>query len=582
MRKDLLSSYEHENRAVVDDMVSGQGCSVYMDRARLADAAAMMLEAGYFLEDITILDISEGIQAQYHFGHWDKKDRVTVRTIAPHDDACFPSISGAYPGADWHERECMDFYPVNFEDHPNPTPLLLPDDMADEHPLSKQDKDRASYFDIVKGHKIIECDANHMLCSCALHLHSAKEEEYPIRCLPEARFKQPDLPSNMRLEVEDGDYYSKYFEEDDSGDRLVLNMGPQHPSTHGVLRIVLEMDGEYVTRAEPVLGYIHRMHEKMGEVKTYHQYLPNMGRVDYLHALAWNHAYCLAVEKITETQLPRRAELLRVITTEFNRLSSHLLWWGAYLLDLGAFTPIMYAFEDRERIMDLLQVLTGSRLTYCYFMFGGVQNDAPAGFTEEARSVIRTLRDRLPMFTALVTDNVILRKRVEEIGIMDRSMCRRYGATGPVLRGSGVAYDVRLNSPYSIYEDFDFEIPAYGGCDAFSRYLVRMDEMAESIRIIGQALDMLSVAKDGHITRKAPNAGFAPPKGEAYAAVEGGRGKIGVYVASDGKKKPYRVKLRSPSFSNLSLFAECAQGSLLADAVSILGSLDLVIPEIDR
>ncbi|WP_250645641.1 NADH-quinone oxidoreductase subunit D [Salidesulfovibrio onnuriiensis] len=386
----------------------------------------------------------------------------------------------------------------------------------------------------------------------------------------------------MRLDVEDGDYYSRHFEQTDQEDRLVLNMGPQHPSTHGVLRIVLEMDGEYVMRADPVLGYIHRMHEKMGEVKNFHQYLPNMGRVDYLHALAWNQAYCLAVEKIAEVEVPRRAELLRIITTELNRISSHLLWWGAYLLDLGAFTPIMYAFEDRERIMDLLQVLTGSRLTYCYFLFGGVMKDAPAGFADEARHVVRTLRDRLPMFTALVTDNVILRKRVEDIGHIGQDMCRRYGATGPVLRGSGVPYDVRLNSPYSLYNELDFEIPAYDGCDALSRYMVRMDEMTESIKIVEQALDQLENADDGHVAKKAPNAGFTPPEGEAYGVVEGARGKIGVYVASNGDKKPYRVKLRSPSFSNLSLFADCAQGSLLADAVSILGSLDLVIPEIDR
>lgn len=581
MRKDLLLSYEAENRAVVDDALSGQGCSVYMDRARLADAAAIMFEQGYHLEDITLLDCSEGIQGQYHFAHWEQGDRVTVRSLAPHEDACFPSISGIFSGADWHERENMDFFPVHYDEHPAPYPLLLPDDMRHEHPLLKKEKDRSSFFDIVSGQKIIECQEDHLLCGCGLHL-SSKQECAPVKCAPELRAKEPAKPSTMRLEVEDGDYYTRHFEESEEDDRLILNMGPQHPSTHGVLRVVLEMDGEYVTRAEPVLGYIHRMHEKMGEVKTFHQYLPNMGRVDYLHALAWNHAYCLAVEKIVGIEVPRRAELLRIITSELNRITSHLLWWGAYLLDLGAFTPIMYAFEDRERIMDLLQRITGSRLTYCYFRFGGVCKDTPDGFVDEAREAVRILRDRMPMFTSLVTDNVILRKRVEEIGIMDPEMCRRYGASGPVLRGSGVAQDVRLNNPYSLYSEFDFTIPVYDGQDAMSRYLVRMDEMLESIRIVEQALDMLDGADDGHLIAKSPNAGFTPPAGEAYAAVEGARGKIGVYVASNGNKKPYRVKLRSPSFSNLNLFAECAQGTLLSDAVSILGSLDLVIPEIDR
>ncbi|WP_054651248.1 NADH-quinone oxidoreductase subunit D [Salidesulfovibrio brasiliensis] len=388
-------------------------------------------------------------------------------------------------------------------------------------------------------------------------------------------------PEAKRLEVEDGDFYSRNFEEG-ADDRLILNMGPQHPSTHGVLRVVLELDGEYVMRADPVLGYIHRMHEKMGEVKQWHQYLPNMGRVDYLHALAWNHAYVQAVEKLAEIEVPRRAEVIRILTSELNRITSHLLWWGAYLLDLGAFTPIMYAFEDRERIMDLLQKVTGSRLTYCSFRFGGVCSDFPDELIPEAREVAKILRERLPMFKALVTDNLILRKRVEDIGIIDDQMCKRYGATGPVLRGSGIACDVRRSDPYSLYPEFDFEVPAYGGQDAFARYLVRMDEMEQSLNIVDQALDMLPGCDDGHIIKKAPRPGFKPPAGEAYGCVEGARGRIGILVASDGDKVPYRIKLRSPSFSNLSLFPECAQGVLLADAVSIMGSLDLVIPEIDR
>ena len=376
-----------------------------------------------------------------------------------------------------------------------------------------------------------------------------------------------------------GDFYTRNFQPTPEENKLVLNMGPQHPSTHGVLRIILEIDGEYILRAEPVLGYIHRMQEKMAEVKTYPQYLPNMGRVDYLHALAWNWAYVGAVEKLMGLEVPERAEYIRVITCELNRINSHLLWWGAYLLDLGAFTPIMYAFADREIVMDILQRITGSRLTYCYYRFGGVSADIDQKFIDDTREFCKYMRGRFPIYKDLVTDNIILRKRVEDIGHINLETCRKYGATGPVLRGSGKPYDVRRAEPYSVYDRFDFEIPVYDEKDALARYLVRMDEMEQSLRIIEQALD--SLPEGDYIHPKTPK-NPKPAKGEAYFAVEGARGKIGVYLVSDGSKSPYRLKLRSPGFSNLSLFAEIARGTLLADAVSILGSLDLVIPEIDR
>jgi NADH-quinone oxidoreductase subunit D len=321
------------------------------------------------------------------------------------------------------------------------------------------------------------------------------------------------------------------------------------------------------------------MHEKMGEVKTYMQYLPNMGRVDYLHALAWNWAYVGAVEKLMGITVPPRAEYIRVITCELNRISSHLLWWGAYLLDLGGFTPILYGFADRERILDILQIVTGSRLTYCYFRFGGVAADVTDEFIALTRQFCRDFTRRLPMYRDLVTGNMILRGRCEEIGVLPPEMARRYGATGPVLRGSGVAYDVRRFEPYSVYDRLAFDIPTGQAGDAMDRYEVRMAEMAQSVRIIEQALAALP---EGHILSPDLPERVIPPKGDVYFAVEGARGKIGVYLLSDGTAKPYRLKLRSPSFSNLSLFAELAQGTLLADAVSIMGSLDLVIPEIDR
>ncbi|MDD4648922.1 MAG: NADH-quinone oxidoreductase subunit D [Desulfoplanes sp.] len=376
----------------------------------------------------------------------------------------------------------------------------------------------------------------------------------------------------------DGDFYSRNFQQGPTENTMILNLGPQHPSTHGVLRVLVEMDGEYILRAEPVLGYLHRMHEKMGESKTYNQFIPNMGRVDYLHALAWNWAYVGAVEQLMGIEVPERAEYVRVISCELNRIMSHLLWWGAYVMDLGGFTPILYAFDDRERAQDLLQRITGSRLTYSSFRIGGVIQDMDDIFLDGVKAFCARMPERLKMYKNLVTDNFIFRKRCEEIGEIPVEMARKYGATGPVLRGSGVADDVRRAEPYSIYDRFDFSIPTQDTTDAMGRYLVRLDEITQSLAIITQAVDQLS---EGPIRAKVPKV-IKPPKGETYFAVEGARGKIGVFLVSDGSNVPYRIKLRSPSLSNLSLFSECAKGSLLADAISILGSLDLVIPEIDR
>ena len=359
---------------------------------------------------------------------------------------------------------------------------------------------------------------------------------------------------------------------------FVLNLGPQHPAAHGVLRVKMTMDGEYVMRAEPVIGYIHRMHEKMGENRTWAQFLPNTGRIDYLSALHYNHAFVAVVERAAKIEVPRRAEFIRVITSELNRISSHLVWWSAFLIDLGGLTPLLYAFDDREKLLDLLEGITGSRLTYCYFRFGGLYNDVDEPFLRGTRQFVRDFRPRLKMYRDLVTDNIILRKRLENIGPISAELCRKYGATGPVLRGSGVAYDVRRAEPYSVYPEFDFEIPTCPAGDSMARYLVHMAELEQSLRIIEQGLDKLP---DGPVMGKVPRVLRLPP-GDYCFAVEAARGRFMVRVVSDGKEVPYRVKLRTPSFSNLSLFEEASRGIILPDALALMGSLDLVIPDIDR
>jgi len=365
---------------------------------------------------------------------------------------------------------------------------------------------------------------------------------------------------------------------DPTKETFVLNLGPQHPAAHGVLRVLLTMDGEWIQRAEPIIGYIHRMHEKMGENRTWTKFLPNTSRIDYLSAMHYTHAFVGAVEKAAKIEVPERAEYARVITSELNRISSHMVWWGALLLDLGGFTPILYAFDDREKILDLLEGLCGARLTYCYYRFGGLYNDVDDAFLKGTRDFVTHMRPRLKMYRELVTDNIILRKRLMGIGPISGEMCRKYGATGPVIRGAGVAYDVRRAEPYSVYPKLNFKIPIYPEADSMARYLVRMDEMEESLHIIEQALDLIPA---GPFIGKAPRV-LKLPVGDTCYAVEAARGRFMVRIVSDGKEIPYRIKLRTPSFSNLSLYEEASKGMILPDALAMMGSLDLVIPDIDR
>ena len=371
---------------------------------------------------------------------------------------------------------------------------------------------------------------------------------------------------------------STYQLEPVEDNQFVLNLGPQHPGTHGVLRVILHMDGEYILTADPVLGYGHRMQEKIAENMPYTQILPYMARMDYLAALSFNQAWVCVVEKMCGYEVPRRAEYIRVLTTELNRISSHYLWFGAFLLDLGAFTPFLHAFADREMILDLLEEVTGSRLTYCYFRFGGVSSDVDDSFLQGVQDFVEHMRSHLKTYHELVTGNVIFQMRTKNVGVILPFDTWGYGLTGPVLRGSGEKYDVRTSEPYSIYPELDFEIPVEQDGDCLARYMVRMREVEESLNIIQQTLDKIP---DGPVRSKVPKI-IKPPAGEACMAVETPRGELVVHVVSDGTKVPYRVRYRVPSFGNLSVFSRLAKGQLLADALAVLGSLDLVIPEVDR
>ena len=363
------------------------------------------------------------------------------------------------------------------------------------------------------------------------------------------------------------------------GEVYHLNMGPQHPSMHGVLRLVLKLRGEEILEAEAVIGYAHRAHEKMAENRNYIMFLPNTSRVDYLSGMIYNFAYCQMMEKALEIQVPERAEYIRVITSELNRVSSHLLWLGTFLLDLGGTTPFLYTFDDREEILSILDRVTGARLTYCYGRFGGVTQDVDQTFLDQTTAFVERLRKRMPEYWALVGDNVIFRRRSEGVGVIGKDLALRYALTGPCLRASGVRYDVRRDEPYGIYDRFDFEVPVREAGDNFARFEVRMEEMLQSCRIIEQAVKQIPA---GPIMPEKPKKRFRPDAGEYYFAVESARGHFGMYLVSDGSDIPSRLKLRTPSFSNLSAAPEMLPGTMVADTIAILGSVDIVLPEIDR
>ena len=385
---------------------------------------------------------------------------------------------------------------------------------------------------------------------------------------------------------------------------MTINMGPQHPATHGVLRLLLELDGEIIVKAEPHIGYLHRGIEKLSESMTYPQALTLTDRLDYTSALSNNLAYCLAVEKLLDINIPKRAQYLRVLMAELQRIASHLLWVATHALDLGAMTLLFYAFRERETILEILELATGARLTPSFIRIGGLASDIPATFLPRVKAFVEDFPRRVDDYETLLTENIIWKKRTTNIAPMSAEECIRYGVTGPVLRASGVCYDVRKAYPYSSYEDFDFEIPLGSHGDVYDRYLVRMKEMRQSNRIVKQAAEKLpdgpfaavdaplvvppakeEVGRDiAALIRhfKIMQEGFRPPCGEVYASIESSKGELGFYLISDGTNKPFRMRIRPPSFINLAALPKMIEGQMVADVVAAIGSIDIVLGEIDR
>ncbi len=359
---------------------------------------------------------------------------------------------------------------------------------------------------------------------------------------------------------------------------MMINMGPQHPSTHGVFRIVLWIDGERIVKAEPHIGYLHRGSEKVREGELYSQIITLFDRLDYVANLNCELAFCLAVEKLMGLDIPDRAEYIRVILCELNRIASHMLFYGVYGLDVGAMTPVLYGFRERERIQSLFEDVTGARMMHNYIRIGGVKDDLPDDFHSRMIVLTDQLKQGIEECDGLLSDNEMFLARTKGIGSITGEDALEFGMTGPALRASGVLEDVRISEPYSIYDRFDFGIPVgtYGDC--WDRYYVRVEEMRQSLKIIEQAMKQMESGPIMADVRRIPR----PPKGEVYVRTESPRGDFGVYLVSDGSDKPYRVKVRTPSFANLQTLKHLLRETYVADSVVILGSIDIVLGEVDR
>lgn len=372
-------------------------------------------------------------------------------------------------------------------------------------------------------------------------------------------------------------------------EEMLVNMGPQHPSTHGVLRIMLRTDGEMILEAVPHIGYLHRCAEKIGENVPYAQYVPYTDRMDYLAGMNENWAYCRAVEKLAGIDVSRRAEFIRVIICELNRIASHLVSFGTYGMDLGAFTPFLYCFREREYILDLFEMVCGARLTYSYFTIGGSTHDLPEGFLEKVKQFLDYFEPKIPEYNDLLSYNHIFIKRTANVGVISKETAIAYALTGPVGRGSGLELDLRRSEPYSVYPELDFDVIVGKGevgtvGDCWDRYMVRMGEMKESCKIIRQAIQMIPRASEkgeGAYRVKIPRV-FKPPAGEVYVETENPRGILGFYIESQGGVNAYRCKARAATFCNLSVTTEVCKNVLLADVPAIIGSIDVVMGQVDR
>jgi len=533
-------------------------------------------EYGYdFLSSVTGVDYlsEEKMEVVYHLFKSTGGAILEIKVQIPRSDPVIPSLVDLFPGADFQEREAWDLLGIRFEGHPDLKRILMWEGFAG-HPLRKDwqeaffEGEFKPYEDRWPEGKVSKIEEN----------NPYKENiEYPKGFNPETW-----IPEGEELLFTG----TAVIPQEDPGietEQLVINLGPQHPSTHGVFRMVAKLEGETVVDLEPVMGYLHRNHEKIGERNTYAMNMPYTDRLDYFCSMSNNFAYAVAVEKLLgeKYQPPERAEYIRVIMAELTRVLNHFMAIGFFLNDLGAyFTPALYTIKERELILDIFEAVAGSRMMCNYFRFGGVVRDLPDGMEEHIRNMVY---ERLPRqvdeMDRYLVENEIVKGRSQGVGILTPEQAIGFSAVGPVLRASGVPYDIRRADPYSIYDRFDFDVAVRYHGDIYDRFLIRYDEIRSSIKILQQAIDNIP---KGEVLANKPAYKFRMPKGESYGRVEGPKGELGFYVVSDGTDNPYRYHVRAPSFINLTGLREMSLGEKMADLVAILGSIDIVLGEVDR
>ena len=546
-----------------------------VDKDQLVEVAtALRDEYGFdYLSSVTGVDYfpEDTMEVVYHLFRSTGGPGLVIKTQTIRANAEVPSLVSVFPGADFQEREAWDLLGIKFEGHPDLRRILMWEGF-EGHPLRK-DWREAYYEEDTKPFKSRWPSGDVSRSEDANKFR--KNVDYPAGFNPETWV--PDQDSSL--------YGSLMKVEGTSSglktDQIIVNLGPQHPSTHGVFRMVVTLDGETILALKPVMGYLHRNHEKIGERNTFLQNMPFTDRLDYLSSMSNNFGYALAIEKLMGVEPPERAEYLRVIMAELTRICNHIFAIGMFLNDLGAyFTPALYAIEERELILDIFEATSGSRMMCNYFRFGGVARDFPSGVLDKIRNLVyERLPRKIDELDLYLTGNEIIRSRGQDVGVLTPEEAIAYSAAGPVLRASGVPYDIRRADPYSIYDRFEFDVAVRYHGDVYDRYMIRMDEVRQSIRILQQAVRDIP---EGPIQTGKPQYQVRVPEGESYGRVEGPKGELGYYVVSTGKPNPWRYHVRAPSFINVTAMETMSVGDKVADAVAILGSIDIVLGETDR
>jgi NADH-quinone oxidoreductase subunit C/D len=547
-----------------------------LDKSDLLDCAtALRDEFGYdYLSSITGVDyLPEGkMEVVYQLYKTTGGPGLIFKVQVPREDPVeVPSLVSLFPGAEFQEREAWDLLGIKFTGHPDLRRILMWEDFAG-FPLRKDwheayfEEDAKPFKNRWPDGKIVSSESKNIFND---------NIAYPGDFNPESQAFDPEKALYESL---------RNYQPNEIGlhsDHIIVNLGPQHPSTHGVFRVAVMLDGETIVNLKPVMGYLHRNHEKIGERNTYIMNMPYTDRLDYLASMSNNFGYALAVEKLMSVTPPERAEYIRVIMAEMTRISNHLFLIGTLLNDLGAyFTPMLYALEERELILDIFEAVTGSRMMCNYFRFGGIARDLPDGTLTKIKEIFfERLPRKIDELERFLSENEIVRSRGVGQGVLTSEDAIRYSAAGPLLRASGIPYDVRRAEPYSIYDRFEFDVCIRKNGDIYDRLMLRYDEIRQSIRIIQQAAKQIP---EGPVMSVKPMYQVRVPPGEAYGRVEGPKGELGFYIVSNGKPNPWRYHVRAPSFINLTAFGPMCIGQKIADVVGVLGSIDIVLGEVDR